>query len=279
MWNRLAQLRWWWRCPVKTALLAAVVLVVLFPHPVLFVRELQALRNDEPLIQPQMRAMAEINREIDKSLPESPTREQQFKAVERFVYQKIKYQYDWYNWGNLDYWPTAEEVWARQKEDCDGRAVLCASILRARGFPTAKIVANLNHAWVAVDQDELMGPQAEKNLRREGGKVIVTLPGWRTWMDSFAFISQFPAGRSLLILFAVVILAYHPCKHVAGFFGVTTMALTGFVLLFHWGTMRMGREVSGADGESYTAALLLLGALVLAWTMPWWLGKVKGSNQ
>ncbi len=277
-WNYVARLHWPWRCVFKVLVLAFVVLEALFPHPIFFARELQSLRNPEPLIQPDMPAMKEINAQIDQSLPASPTRQDQFKAIERFVYKNIKYQYDWYNWGNLDYWPSATEVWERKKEDCDGRAVLAASILRARGFSTAKIVANLNHVWVEVETDGLMGAQADKNIRREGGKTVVTLPSWRTWLDSVAFISQFPALRSLMILFAVVILAYHPCRSWSGYFAVNTTALTGFILLFHWGTARMANDIPGMNGEFFTAVALMLVAYVMALTMPYWLRRIAAKK-
>src|SRR6185295_4116464 len=109
----------------------------------------------------------------------------------------IKYRYDWYNWGNLDYWPTAEETWALKKEDCDGRAVLAASILRSRGYTNATIVANLKHVWVKVGDVELMGPGGEKVFRHEGGKTIVTVPSWKTLLDAIAFTCKFPIVRSL----------------------------------------------------------------------------------
>ncbi len=71
--------------------------------------------------------------------------------------------------GQPRYWPTTAESWsANARIATVGR--VATSLLRARGFKTAHIVANLNHVWVAVDKTELMGPEKEKNLRRVGGE-------------------------------------------------------------------------------------------------------------
>ena len=240
---------------------------MLFPHPVLFFREVQRIGNVDGLIQTNLAAMAQINRDIDALLATNTVKLTEFKAVERFVYQRIRYQYDWDNWGNLDYWPTVAEVLERGREDCDGQAVLAASILRARGFTNARIVANLNHVWVAVDKVELMGPQADKNIRREGGKTVVTFPALKTILDNIAFLTKFPVARELILLFATLLVGYHPCKNLAGFFGVTTMGLTGFALLLHWGGQRMDREIAGVNFDFVLGSILLVASLALAFGM------------
>ena len=262
LWEKLARLRFPWRASLKLLLFGLVTLAVLYPHPVLLVKQIQHLADVESLIQPDLPAMAEINRDINQLLPTNATPQKEFQTVERYVYQKIKYQYDWYNWGNLDYWPTAAEVWERQREDCDGRAVLAASILRARGFKTARIVANLNHVWVAVDKEELMGPQADKNFRREGGKVILSLPAFKTLLDTLAQLSKFPVLRSLIIFFAAVGLLYHPCRNLTGFFATTTVGLVGFGLLLDWSGMQLSGESKGVD-FNFIAGVALLAATAL----------------
>ena len=262
LWEKLARRRLLARTILKFLLLGLVTLVVLYPHPVLLVKQVQHLADVESLIQPGLPAMAGINRDIDKLLPTNAPPQKEFQAVERYVYQKIKYQYDWYNWGNLDYWPTAAEVWERKREDCDGRAVLAASILRARGFKTARIVGNLNHVWVAVDQAELMGPQADKNFRREGDKVVLTLPAFKTLLDVLAQWSKFPVLRSLVIFFTAVGLLYHPCRNVTGFFVITTVGLTGFGLLLDWSGMQLAGESKGVD-FNFVAGIVLLAATAL----------------
>jgi hypothetical protein len=262
MWTRLAQLPLAWRLLIKWAALGVVTAFALFPHPVLLARHVQHVRNIEALIQPDLPEIAAINREIDAKLNPDATRKDQFRTVERWVYEHIRYEYDWFNWGNLDYWPTAAEVLERKREDCDGQAVLAASILRGRGFKTAHIVANLQHVWVAVDGDELMGPQKDKNYRRVGGKTVLTLPQWRTVLASSAMICKFPALRSLLILAAALVLAYHPCRHLTGLFAVFTVALVGFILLLDWGNRFDARAQTLVLGPLVSSLILLAGALV-----------------
>ncbi len=275
MWTRLARLPWVWRCLVKWALLASVTIGVLYPHLNLLLRQIQHLRNVESLIQPGLSEITAMNREIDAQLATNALRRDEFKTVERYVYLHIPYKYDWINWGNLDYWPTTAEVLERKREDCDGRAVLATSLLRARGFKTAHIVANLNHVWVAVDKTELMGPEKEKNLRRVGGRTVVTLPGLRTWLGSVAMISEFPAIRSLIILATVLVLAYHPCRNVTGLLAVTTVALVGFVLLLDWGNRLESRSEVTLSLQLIAAFGLLLLALVAALLAGRWLERIR----
>lgn len=262
MWTRLARLPCVWRWLAKWALFALVTAFVLYPHVGLLLKQVQHLRNVESLIQPDLPEIATINHELDALLATNILRRDEFKAVERYVYQHVPYKYDWINWGNLDYWPTAAEVLERKCEDCDGRAVLATSILRARGFKTAHVVANLNHVWVAVDRTELMGPQKEKNLQRVGGKTVVTLPGLKTWLGSVAMISEFPAFRSLIIIAVALLLSYHPCRNITGLLAVMTTALVGFVLMLDWGHRLEARSEPTLSGQLIAAFLLMLAALL-----------------
>lgn len=277
MWTRLARLPFAWRCLVKGLLFAVIMVIVLFPRVPLLLKHVQHLRNVESLIQPELPEIAAMNREIDALLSTNASRRDEFKIVERYVHQRVPYKYDWLNWGNLDYWPTTAEVLERQREDCDGRAVLAASILRARGFQTAQIVANLNHVWVAVDKAELMGPQREKNLRREGGKNVVTLPGLRTWLSLVAMVSEFPAIRSLIILTWLLILAYHPCRIFAGLLAVTTVALLGFVLLLDWGNRLESRSEAPLSAQLIVAVVLLLLAWIAGLTAGRWAARLPSN--
>jgi hypothetical protein len=264
-----------WRGLVKWALLGLVITFVLYPHVGLLLKQVRHLRNVESLIQPDLPEIAAINRELDAQLVTNTSRAAEFRAVERHVYQRVPYKYDWLNWGNLDYWPTAAEVLERKCEDCDGRAVLAASILRARGFKTAHVVANLNHVWVAVDRIELMSPQKEKNLRRVGGKTVVTLPGVRTWLGAAAMIGEFPALRSLIILVTALVLAYHPCRNITGLLAVMTPALVGFVLLLDWGHRLDSRNEASPSPQFIAAFTLLLLAFFAALLARLWVERIQ----
>lgn len=284
--NRLAELSgqfWRWlgshrllkRVSLKLALLAGVVLFALYPNPVLLIRQVGHLLNMEALIQPDLPAMPDINRAIDQLIATNTPALTEFKAVERFVYRRITYQYDWHGWWNLDYWPTAAEVWERQREDCDGRAVLAASILRARGHADARLVANLQHVWVAVGTNELMGPMVDKNFRREGGKLVdgklvgaktvITLPSLKTLLDSLAMTCKFPAWRVVLMLVTLLALVFHPAADTGRFAMLCAVLLAGYAVFLDWCVRRVDRDAAGFDWNFPVAAVLILGSLVCAW--------------
>jgi len=253
------------RAGLKLALLAVFVLFALYPNPVLLVRQVGHLLDMESLIQPNLPAMPEINRDIDQLLATNVVPLTELKAVERFVLRRISYQYDWHGWWNLDYWPTAAEVWERQREDCDGRAVLAVSILRARGHQDARLVANLQHVWVAVGTNELMGPMADKNFRREGGKTIVTFPALKTLLDSLAMTCKFPAWRVVLMLVTLLALVFHPSADTGRFAMLCAVMLAGYAVFLDWCVRRLDRDAAGFDWNLPLAAVLILSSLALAW--------------
>ncbi len=237
----------------------------LYPNPVLLLRQLGHYLDTESLIQPHLPAMPEINREIDQLIATNAPALTELKAVERFVYRRIAYQYDWHGWWNLDYWPTAAEVWERKREDCDGRAVLAASILRARGHADARLVANLQHVWVAVGTNELMGPMADKNFRREGGKTVITFPALKTLLDSLAMTCKFPAWRVVLMLVTLLALLFHPSADTGRFAMLCAVMLAGYAVFIDWCVRRTDRDAAGFDWNFPVAAALILGSLVIAW--------------
>ena len=237
----------------------------LYPNPVLLLRQLGHYLDTESLIQPHLPAMPEINREIDQLIATNAPALTELKAVERFVYRRIAYQYDWHGWWNLDYWPTAAEVWERKREDCDGRAVLAASILRARGHADARLVANLQHVWVAVGTNELMGPMADKNFRREGGKTVITFPALKTLLDSLAMTCKFPAWRVVLMLVTLLALLFHPSADTGRFAVLCAVMLAGYAVFIDWCVRRTDRDAAGFDWNFPVAASLILGSFVIAW--------------
>jgi hypothetical protein len=265
LWTKLATLRFIWRLAIKLGLFAGVVLFVLYPNPVLFVRQFHHYADVEALIQPNFREMTMINREIDALLPADTSRENEFKAIQRYVYQHIRYAYDWDNWGNFDFWPTAEQVWQRKQEDCDGRAILAASILRARGFTTAKLRGNFRHIWVAVDRDELMGPDQEQTFELEGGKPTIVLPSFDFALKSVAFyIAEFPGIRNLIIFFTLLVLCYHPCRNLTEFFGMATLGLIGFILLKDWAQDLRADDIVHINANFLMGCSLLCTAMMLS---------------
>jgi len=225
-----------------------VLFFVLNPKPILFIKQLQRYVDMEALIQIDFPALETINREIDALLPPDASQEEEFTKIQQYVYKHIRYVYDWDNWGNIDFWPTAEQVWDLKQEDCDGRAVLAASILRSRGFTSAKLVGNIRHIWVHMDQRELMGPDKEQNIWRENGRTRVSIPSFRVMLGSMAiYIADFPTIRNLVLFFVLILLCYHPCKSFTQFFGITTVGLVGFILLKDWAQAMLDHQIRGVD--------------------------------
>jgi hypothetical protein len=235
LWKKTAVLPMWKRSVLKFIIFCSILLAILFPNPMLLVKQLDHYVKIDSLIQTDFKALETINRQIDALLPPHTSLQREFLAIQRYVYKQIRYEYDWENWGNIDFWPTAEQVWKRKREDCDGRAILAASILRSRGFETATIVGNMRHIWIHVDQFELMGPDREQNISRKDGKTIVTLPSFNLMIDAFAlYIADFPTIRNLLLLFVTLVLCYHPGHSLTRFLGMTTLGLVGFILIKDW---------------------------------------------
>ncbi len=235
MWEAAAQLKCYWRWLLKCSLFVVVLFFVLNPNLWLFVKQLSNYADVESLIQTDFVGLDAINRDIDARLPPKATKHDEFMTVQRYVYEKIPYAYDWDNWRNLDYWPTAEHVWQRKQEDCDGRAVLAVSILRSRGFSNATLAGNVRHIWVTVGDEGLMSPDTEQNLRRENGKTIITLPSLSMILQNFAiYWADFPVARNLFLFFVVIVLVYHPCREFTPFLGMIIAMLVGYLLLKDW---------------------------------------------
>ena len=273
--NKLGQQFWAWlalrklpaRIAIKSLLLGVFTLFVFFPWPDQLLRQIPRWQNPDSLIETNAPFLAEINKKIDEQLKPDSTKKDELKAVERFVYREIKYGYDWDVWGNTDYWPTVAEVWEKKREDCDGQAVLAASILSSRGFPDVHIVGNMSHVWVAAGTNEVMSPQADRNFQKVDGKLKVSLPGASTFLLTWAHINRFPTLRSLLLLVAVLVALLHPHWDTLRWWQLFATGTTGLLLLYDWGGKYLGNYATGASFTFWLGNGLLILALLLA-TMP-----------
>jgi hypothetical protein len=159
-------------------------------------------------------------------------------------------------------------VWERKKEDCDGQAILALSILLSRGFETAKLVGNFRHIWVAVDRYGLMGPDKEQTLKREGGKTVIALPSRNLIFNSMAlYLAEFPAIRNLILFFTLLLICYHPCQNLTGFFGITTLGLVGFILLKDWALDARTDDIAHINVDFIGGCSLIWAALILSLLM------------
>jgi len=152
--NRLPRLKRW---PLKCAILAAAVFLICFPRMTLFTRHVYRWRNPNTLIEPQAAALQPLLEELRLRMSPELSAVEALSTVEQFVYEKIAYKYDWINWGNTDYIPTVTEAVEAGQEDCDGRAVVAASLLRNFGFQ-ADLVTDFTHVWVRTEHGDTMSP-------------------------------------------------------------------------------------------------------------------------
>jgi predicted transglutaminase-like cysteine proteinase len=227
-----APLAWIGRALLKAALFGAVVLFILNPNLKRAAMHVRHALQPDLLIQTNFPALREINTQVDEWLAASRGTRSEVQVVERFVNQRIQYVSDYKNWGNIEYWPTAEEVWERGKEDCDGRAVLAVSILRSRGYESARLVIGLDHMWVQVDENErlshrpekvsaLLNPSGTQSLElahpsgvshfASVGKALLRPKAFRE--TSVNMIAEIPAPRKFLIVLSLLLICGWPLRH------------------------------------------------------------------
>jgi hypothetical protein len=218
-WRRLHEwprrLRW----PVKLWVLAVTVGLVLYPKFWLIPRWVERLRNLDSVVNPADPGLAELEARITGEVGYGAPLPSLVEATERVVNERISYAFDWQTWGVVDYLPTVEEVLREGCEDCDGRAVLAASLLRRLGFD-AWLVCDLKHTWVAAREGttevELMSPgSGEATLAGDGTgagtQLRCSFNGLRNLGRAMAFgIAVFPLGREVLILAALCGVSMQP---------------------------------------------------------------------
>jgi hypothetical protein len=157
-------LRWYVRMPLKAAAFALITFFVLFPYPRQFVRHLAHVRHLQTMVDPHAPQLDQLQRALDDRLrPIAATQPAVLENAvlvqrhdERFVYDQVHYEWDWNLWGSADYMPTVAEIFEKAdeaggqlREDCDGRAVIAASLMKRLGYD-ATLVTDLRHVWVAT---------------------------------------------------------------------------------------------------------------------------------
>jgi len=228
--------RWYFRLPGKWLVFTGVTLFVLFPNPFRFARHLSHIANLDAMVEPAAPELAaweaEVRRRLEKKRqgrssvpwgadnsnrpPMDPLAAQ--KEVQRFVYAKVAYAWDWDVWGMADYMPTVSEMFeqaaaardGRMREDCDGRAVVAASLMRRLGYES-RLVTDLRHVWVTTPRGEWMGPGRKKTIRssRRGNETQ-----WATALSNVPVslsygVAVFPLWREAIILATGILLMLH----------------------------------------------------------------------
>lgn len=275
-WRRIhtwpAAVRW----PLKLLAFAVVLLLVLYPRIWLLPTFLTRLTDLERTLDPNHPHIARMAADVRAHLPEDAPLKAVVTAVEAHVVHAVPYAFDWETWGVMCYIPTVDEVFERGREDCDGRAVLAASLLRHMGYE-AWLVADVKHMWVAardpgIDEPprELMGPGA--------GEVTLASPAqpgertaWHlTWGAvqnlgrGLAFgIAVFPLAREIVLVAAVIALTLRPRVRWPLAVGTAVLMLAGLLALRQLGAVH-DPSVTVVAGQWLAVAAVAAGWFCLA---------------
>jgi hypothetical protein len=241
------------RCPAKWLIFGCVAFFVLYPRPHLFLKNLHHWRSLDTLADPHAPELVPVSARFDAYLGErgfTPAESAAvLKAAERFVDREILYAWDWQVWGVADYVPTVSEVIRSGREDCDGRAVLAAALLRARGI-AADLVGDPRHIWVRTQAGDAMNPLGEPVFVAGSGGLDVK---WGRLLDPGppAFgISVFPLERELILTLTLWALLL-PARVTRVRAGSALLLLLLALWLLRWG---------GRDPVSPVLSLIAAGA-------------------
>jgi len=156
------------------------------------------------------------------------------RVIERFVFNHVLYAWDWDVWGCADYMPTVSEMFAiaasspdkKIHEDCDGRAVMAASLMKRFGYD-AEIVTDLRHVWVKTKAGEYMGPgRAKTVVSTAHGQQVDYSSALSNSVVALSYgVEVFPLLRELVIVAAAFILMLRRG-------GSAKLGLIGGLLLF-----------------------------------------------
>jgi len=229
----------WFRWPTKWVLLAVVVFLVCYPYPRIFLRQVEHLRRWDDLPNERGPIFEETLGRFESFMEESGKRYHYaagiLDAVQDFVHGEISYAWDWDVWGVADYTPTVSEVIEAGREDCDGRAVLAAALLRGKGIE-ARLVAGSGHVWLDTPLGETMSPLGQASVRADEEGLSID---WGEFfkLRSFAYgVAVFPWVRELIVVLAVWVLLLP--RDVKVFYA----GLGLYLLIVGWWVIRLAGE-------------------------------------
>lgn len=188
-----------WRWLLKIGSAALLTVLVLFPRvdriPIWIARH----RDPEALVQPEAPELRPWIEEFDGLRRPDWDSARELKEVKEFVYRKLPYEWDWNLWGNADYFPTVAEAVAMGREDCDGRAVVAASLLRHYGYD-AHLAGDIMHVWVETDKGATMDPGPVTGVRfSDEGRQVNWAVIWTLPKAASFGVAVFPLGRELIL--------------------------------------------------------------------------------
>lgn len=212
-WRRFHQRGWLMRLAIKCTFFALVVVLTLYPKPWLLPTWIGRLSDMNAVLEPSHPGLEPLAAKVRAVAPPGMGSEELLRIVQDVVHERIPYAWDWDVWGVMDYLPTVTETLEQGREDCDGRAVVAASLLRRLGYE-AWLVSDLKHTWVQTPAGETMEPgRTGKTLVSDerGTHAQISLESLSHLARGLAFgISVFPLTRELIILAAFCALAMHP---------------------------------------------------------------------
>ncbi|MGQ9651388.1 MAG: hypothetical protein ACUVXJ_14870 [Phycisphaerae bacterium] len=201
--RRLERTPFWIRWPVKWVVFAAVVFAVCYPYPSLLRRHLRNLKQIDKLPDPTEPLLQPMVRDLDKHLADrgvtTSAPAEWLKQVEVFVNHRIPYAFDWDSWGVVDYLPTLAEIIQQGKEDCDGRAVVAAALIRAK-IGEARLVASSTHMWVSTPLGEAMSPMGKPAVTSSAEGVRIRWTQFVNLTDLAIGVALFPLAREAIIV-------------------------------------------------------------------------------
>jgi len=188
---------------------------------------MQHWSDPNALIQPDAPALAPLAADLRAQISPNSQPGQVLSQVEKFVYKKVPYEWDWNTWGMADYLPSVDEVLDMGREDCDGRAVVAASLLKNLGYD-ARLVTDFAHVWVWTPFGETMGPGKTRTVEvtdkgmRFNARGLLQIPH----ITSYG-IAVFPVERELVLLAVFWLLLLGRVKVIRAFvaLGVLTCGL------------------------------------------------------
>jgi hypothetical protein len=262
VWTAFHARPWYLRWPVKVAVFSLVVLLTLYPKFWLLPTHVHRMRNMNSVLQPEDPGLAEMESEVRAAVtPGRPV----LPTVEQVVYHHVPYAWDWDTWGVMDYLPTTAEVLEKGREDCDGRAVIAASLLRRMGY-RANLVCDLKHVWVSCPEGQLMSPGEGDTtfVATEKGTQLKLSPGLIANLSrGMTFgIAVFPLARELIIAAALCALLMQPRSSLARRIAGSLAVVSALLLLRQAGASAHGIATHPALVAAGVAALVC-GCLLL----------------
>ncbi|MBL8878456.1 MAG: transglutaminase family protein [Phycisphaerales bacterium] len=204
------------------------------------------------VLQPNHPGLALLEAQVrDRLGPDAPARVV-LATVQQVVNLHVPYEYDWNLWGVMDWLPTVDETLRASREDCDGRAVVAASLLRRMGY-RAWLVSDYTHTWVACDLGETMAPRATAQSMvagEDGTRTRVDFTLAENLLRGAGFgITVFPPLRLVILLVVIVCAAANP------FVGVARQVVGAVGIFTAYGAFPIAARL--ADGGEHLPASLI----------------------